>query len=302
MLPPGDERQVSDRRTAEYGYPGGDRSSRFAVGLVSAVMLLGLFWVSLDNLESPAAGPILLLLALPLAELSWIALRGAMGRRVSFSVDDVGLSIVEARGARRTIPWAEIRSLRHVGRTLDPHMRLRVGAGRKVVRIYYRLENAADVLEECVSRAHAAADAYSLPFTARRPGLVRAMRLPLLLAVPCFAVAVAALANGALTPFFLFGMIGGFILVGSSAIRAQQPSEVAVSEAGISVAMAAKSAVSVGWEEITDLQLRLSAKQLAPPVLIIERKGDSPIVLGTSWLDPIRLLGLLKRIRPAAAR
>jgi hypothetical protein len=176
---------------------------------------------------------------------------------------------------------------------------MRVGGSQKPIRIYYTIEDAAAVLEQCVGKAEAVEDSYSLPFAATRPNLLRAMLLPLSLAIPCFAAGIPALMDGIVFPIILFGLVGTVILAGFYAKHAQAPSKISVSEAGVVLVRKAEGEEYVRWDDVTDIRLAFQEKWRIRPSLLMEWKGGPSLQLNASWVDPIRLVGLMKRAKDA---
>ncbi|MBW2401010.1 MAG: hypothetical protein JRG80_17375, partial [Deltaproteobacteria bacterium] len=233
---------------SKYCYPSDDRLSRLGMGLFVAFLVAGLIWVAITEEDLTMFRiTFLSFLGAPLTYFAWIMLRGAIERRATLVFDDLGFSIVGTGGASRRILWPEVCRLHHVGLSLDHHLCMRIGGSQKPIRIYYTIEDAAAVLEQCVGKAEAVEDSYSLPFAATRPNLLRAMLLPLSLAIPTFAAGIPPLMDGIVSPIIFFSLIGIVILAGFYAKYAQAPSKISVSEAGVVLVRKAEGEEYVRW-------------------------------------------------------
>jgi len=89
------------------------------------------------------------------------------------------------------------------------------------------------------------------------------------------------------------------VLAGFYAKYAQAPSKISVSEAGVVLVRKAEGEEYVRWDDVTDIRLAFQEKWRIRPSLLMEWKGGSSLQLNASWVDPIRLVGLMKRAKGA---
>ena len=135
---------MAEREGARHSYSASNRMGRYAGAFIFAALALGCAILSLSGLDERSRAGVMAALSLPTALLAWWALRGALERRHSFIVDARGLSIVSSGGQARSFQWDEIRVLHHGGRSLDPHLSVRMERNGGVWRIYYDIDHASD--------------------------------------------------------------------------------------------------------------------------------------------------------------
>ncbi len=259
------------------------------LALGSAVMGLGNL---LDG--QIRAGVMMVLGAFPASLLAWLALRGAIDRRHSFTVNARGLSIVSLKGQARSYRWDEIRTLHQPG-SFEPHFRIGVGSNGSVFRIYYDIDNTVGLLESCAVLATSASDAYEIPLHLERPSLPRRLIVPLVVFPPIIALGVLSLINGVVSGFIILeGFVAALLAIWVLG-QVGTPSKVMVVAEGISAQIRLRPRDFIAWAEVTDVEFVIAPKKSL--LVRISTARGRPLVLGLSGFDPIRLFGLIQRTR-----
>jgi len=232
--------------------------------------------------------------AFPASLLAGLALRVAIDRRHSFTVNTRGLSIVSLGGQTRSYRWDEVRALHHCG-SWEPHFRIGVGSTGEVFRIYYDIGNAIGLLESCALMATSASDAYEIPLHLERPSLPRRLIVPLVVFPPIIALGVLSLINGEIGGFiFLEGFVAILLAIWVLG-QVGTPSKVMVVAEGIGAQIRLRPRDFIAWAEVTAVEFVIAPKKSL--FIRISTARGRPLVVGLSGFDPIRLFGLIQRTR-----
>lgn len=256
------------------------------------ILVVGGFWVLLAKHADPVAEMILSGIMIPVAGLCWVMLRGGMDRRGFILVETAGIIFGREGRKEQRLTWEEIREIRHVWLSPDPHLAL-VGVSDHIRRIYYSLERVDELVEMVAQRAERITNGYALPLNLNRPGLLRALALPVACAAPAFALAAFPLLKGVWTPALLLGGFGGFIVVVSLWLHRRQPLAISVSEATGIVWRKADETRSIDWGRLTAFGLELADRGVRRPVLVIQIAQACRLVIDLGWVDPVRFYALI---------
>ena len=263
-------------------------SAAFFFALVS-----GGFWLLLTKRAEPVAEMILFGIMIPVAGLAWVMLRGGMGRRGFVLAETAGLIFGRKGREEQRLAWEDIRKIRHVWLSPDPHLAL-VGGSGHTHRIYYPLERANELAAMVAQRAGRITNGYALPLNLNRPGLLRAMALPMAGAAPALALAVFPLLKGVWMPALILGGLGGFSLVISFWTHRRQPLAISVSEPTGIVWRTADETRSIDWDCLSAFGLELTDRGgYRRPVLVLQGSEASRLVVELGWVDPVRLYALI---------
>jgi hypothetical protein len=219
-------------------------------------------------------------------------LRGGMDRRGFVLAETAGLIFGRKGREEQRLAWEDIRKIRHVWLSPDPHLAL-VGGSGHTHRIYYPLERANELAAMVAQRAGRITNGYALPLDLNRPGLLRGMALPMASAAPALALAVFPLLKGVWMPALILGGLGGFILVISFRMHRRQPLAISVSEPTGIVWRKADETRSIDWDRLTAFSLELADRGARRPVLIVQGSEASRLVVDLGWVDPVRLYALI---------
>lgn len=285
--------ELSGATAVRFSYARNGRMICLASAGFILVLVLGGVGVIVVNRTEPVALAIVSGLLVPAAMLCWVMLRGGRGRRGVILCRVKELVFVHGEGQEQTLPWQEIREIRHVWRSADPHLALVGCGGSRVHRIYYEIEHAGELVAIIARRAQWITNAYSLPLELVRPSLARAMVLPLMTATPALALAMLPAMQGVWIPVLVLGGFGAFIVLGSYRLHRRQPLAVLVSEPAGIVLREAHGTRSIGWSQVTGVFLKLAARAPRRPILVIHGREAERLVLDLSWVDPVRLYALV---------
>lgn len=256
------------------------------------VLVVGGFGVLLAKRADPVAEMILFGITIPVAVLCWVMLRGGVDRRGFILAEAAGLTFGREGHNEERLAWEEIRAVRHVWLSPDPHLAL-VGGSGHTHRIYYSLERADELVTMVAQRAERITNGYALPLKLNRPGLFRAMALPAASAAPALVLAVFPLLKCVWTPALILGGFGGFIVVGSFWLHRKQPLAISASEPTGIVWRRADETRSINWDRLTAFGLELADRGVRRPVLVIQGPEAGRLVIDLGWVDPVRLYALI---------
>ncbi len=157
------------------------------------------------------------------------------------------------------------------------------------------------VLERIARETSGCANAYAVPFSARRPPLARGMLRWALLSAPFFLVALGPFLAGVVAPGLVFCGLGALCLWVGVRLHAQEPVELSVTHDGLAVTRA-EGRRHVAPGQLTEL--RLGASKAQPPRAVLQVSGGElePLAIDLVWAEPVRLFALLDRLREEARR
>jgi hypothetical protein len=228
---------------------------------------------------------------------AWIAVRGVRERRYSISMDESGYSIHLGDDVVESTAWADVGRLHHVGAMLEPHLLVTDRASGRRRRIYYELEDVSDALACIASSVRHADDAYALPFRAIAPPLLVEKWPQFIAAAALLGMGVLAfVSDGGAGLLWIFGPFSALLVGSTISKRRSEPDAISVS-ADVLALESARSGNRVtpisGIKEITFRSSRI--RRNVPAVHIDGGEGVGEVDLDISWVDPVRLYGLLVR-------
>jgi len=284
---------VSASNSVRFCYPAWSPVVLLAIAAFLFAPVIGGFWLLLTKRADPVGEIILFGMMISVAGVSWVMLRGGMDRRGFVLAETAGLIFGRKGREEQRLAWEEIRKIRHVWLSPDPHLAL-VGGSGHTHRIYYPLERANELAVIVAQRAGRITNGYALPLDLNRPGPLRGMALAMASATPALALAVFPLLKGVWMPALILGGLGGFILVISFWTRRRQPLTISVSEHTGIVWRTADETRSIDWDCLTAFGLELTQRGGPQrPVLVIEGSEASRLVVDLGWVDPVRLYALI---------
>jgi hypothetical protein len=269
----------------------------FAVFILALV--LGGIWLLLTRSNSLLANTSLAGGMILVGVLGWIMFRGGMDRRRFIRCESAGLVFGREGGDDQRLAWEEIREIRHVWLSADPHLAVGVGGSGRIHRIYYQLERASELVAIVARRAKGITNGYALPLNFNRPGPLRAMAVPAVGMSPILAIAVFPLMKRDWVPALIFGGFGVGILAIAYVVHRRQPLTISISESTGIVWREADETRSIALDRVTEMHLELSDREPRRPVLVIGDQQAGRLVVDFGWVDPVRLYALLCTHRSA---
>lgn len=286
--------------SSRFRYARSDCGVRLASGGFVLVLVLGGLWVLLRNRPHPVAVAILVALLVAASAMCWVMLRGGVDRTATILCRPDGLVFAGPGGRERALAWPAVRELRHVWRSADPHLAIRVRGARRTHRIYYEIERAEELVATIARRSERIANGYTLPLELVRPALPRAMVLPILTVAPALVLATLPVMKGVWMPGLILGGFGAFIILGSYRLHRRQPLAIQISEPGGIVQRAADDIRSLRLDQVTEVRLELVKRVPRRPVLVVQGRNGGRLEFDLAWVDPVRLYALILGRLPAA--
>ena len=111
------------------------------------------------------------------------------------------------------------------------------------------------------------------------------------------ALGALGLANGVVAMFIV---CEGMVVAGVASwflVQAGQPSKLVVLEEGIEVQIKIRGREFIRWAELASVEFVFMSRTPGQPAVLVSTTSGRTLALASSWIDPLRLFGLLNRTR-----